>query len=115
MKIEGGGPVAESQFAGRAIASPSVSVPVTTTMAVSARSAAAGRRRDGLERRGVARIGVTLRICVFLAATASTLRAFFATLLRAGSVGETPRLQQRCSGYQGRRHRVLPPGCAAVA
>jgi hypothetical protein len=86
MKIEGGGPAAASQFAGRAIASPSASVPVTTTMAVSARSAAGERRREkGLDRRGVARIGFTLRICVFLAAAASTLRAFSATLLRAGT------------------------------
>jgi hypothetical protein len=55
-------------------------------MAVSARSAAGERRREkGLDRRGVARIGFTLRICVFLAAAASTLRAFSATLLRAGT------------------------------
>jgi hypothetical protein len=68
-----------------------------------------------LERPGAARIGFTLRICVFLAATASTLRAFSDTLLHAGKGGETPRLQQRYSGCLRSRHRVPPAGCAAVA
>jgi hypothetical protein len=73
MTMTGGGPSSRSHCAGRAIASPSGSVPVITTMAVSG-SPRRGPARDRSDRRVVAGEVGTTRLCVLRPVPASAFR-----------------------------------------